>query len=428
MRALLAEDNVACQELLRSIVEEGGWEVAVAETGRRAIELLEQSKFNLLLLDLNLPELDGFEVMQKARVIAPEMKIVVISGSIGVPETVRAMRMGAYECVAKPFRVNELLEILQRISLPFHAQPTPSESQSDMVAVSGPMRELCAMLQNIARSRTSTVLITGETGSGKEVVAQRLHVLSDRKDKPFVAVNCSAIPASLIESELFGHEKGAFTDAKATRKGYFEAASDGTLFLDEIGDLPLDLQTKLLRVIQERSFRRVGGTSEIPLNARIIAATHVDIPTAVRSGRFREDLYYRLAVIPVHLRPLRDRIADIMPLADRFLRHFAQEMKCEPPPIMDDHRRMLETHAWPGNVRELRNVMERYVLLNGKLEFVQATRDPRGESSTGEAGKVSSAPVDENERNMIYAMLLKKLLASEKIDLPTGTPNKGVGV
>lgn len=424
MRALLAEDNLACQELLKSIVEEGGWEVAVAETGRQAIDHMEAGKYDILLLDLNLPDMDGFEVMQKARMLSPEMKVVVISGSIGVPETVRAMRMGAYECVAKPFRVNELLDILKRLYVPFSPQPTAQESQSEMIAVSSQMRELNNTLQHIARSRTSTVLIHGETGSGKEVVAQRLHNLSERHDKPFVAVNCSAIPASLIESELFGHEKGAFTDAKATRKGYFEAAGDGTLFLDEIGDLPLDLQTKLLRVLQERSFRRVGGTSEIPLNARIITATHVDLPKAVRSGRFREDLYYRLAVIPLQLYPLRERITDIMPLADRFLRHFAKEMKVDPPPLNDDHRRMLEAHSWPGNVRELKNVMERYVLLNGRLEFVQGTRDLR--ENAGDPNKVSSAPVDENERNMIYAMLLKKLLASEKIDLPI--PPKSVGV
>jgi DNA-binding NtrC family response regulator len=412
MRLLLADDNPLCCDIIQSIASSLESELEVVQDGKSLIEALATNTFHALFLDINLPEADGFELLQKVRNLAPDVKVVVISGSIGIPETVRAMKLGAFDCLTKPLNVQELQELLTRLA-GLVASLQGNASQSDMIAVSQPMRKVRAMIGNVAKSRATTVLITGETGTGKEVVANRLHKCSDRRDKPFVAVNCSAIPASLIESELFGHEKGAFTDARGQHKGYFEMAGDGTIFLDEIGDMPLELQSKLLRVLQERAFRRVGGTQEIPLLARVVAATNRNLAQEVRRGQVREDLYYRLAIIPIDLLPLRDRPDDIIPLAKRFLTCFAQEMKCDPPELKDEHCHLLQAHAWPGNVRELRNVMERFVVMNGHLEFVASTRDLQGVQRPQSAEEFSST-LSEAERNGICDLLLKKLLAEER--------------
>lgn len=406
--------------MLQMAIQQQGWMVTIANTGSQAVEMVEHNTYDAMLLDINLPEMDGFEVLQRVKRVSADMKIIIVSGSIGVLETVRAMKLGAFEALPKPFNINTLLEILRKISLtktPAKETADPANhSDNEMMAVSNPMREVAMKLRTIARSRTTTVLITGETGTGKEVVARRLHRSSDRRDKPFVAVNCSAIPVTLVESELFGHEKGSFTDAKATRKGYFEAAGDGSIFLDEIGDLTLELQSKLLRVLQERNFRRVGGTQEIPLEARVIAATNVDLAAAVRQGRFREDLYYRLAVIPIHLLPLRERPADVIPLAENFVKHFSKDISGEIPTLTDENKAILQKHTWPGNVRELRNVIERFVLMDGRLEFVTSTRDLENNGVQQVIEQVQrtkgETPIGEDERQMIYT-LLQKLLTKD---------------
>jgi len=419
MRVLIAEDNQLCRELLQEAIESLGWEVVHADSGTRALAVLEAEQPDILLLDINLPEKDGFEVLQHARRIAPQTKVIVISGSIGVLETVRALKLGACDALPKPFDINILVETLKRIAVVSASECEGGVNDGEMTVVSRPMREVSRRLRTIAKSRTTTVLITGETGSGKEVVAMRLHRTSEASDKPFIAVNCSAIPPSLVESELFGHEKGAFTDARATRKGYFEAAEDGTIFLDEIGDLSLDLQSKLLRVLQERTFRRVGGTQELPLQARVITATNVDLAAAVRAGRFREDLYYRLAVMPIHLLPLRQRPEDIVPLAETFLAQFVKEMKCQIPMLTEEHKSMLNNHTWPGNVRELKNVMERFVLMEGRLEFVPSTRDfkaPEGGNLPSLTPAVQTQSVEESERKMIYSLLLKRFLSEQQTE------------
>ncbi len=361
------------------------------------------------MLDLNLPDMDGSELIRRIRARSVETKIIVISGSIGVSETVDLMKIGVYHCFTKPLAIDAVCEIIRKTQAT--TQPPAPESQSELVAVSVPMQEVNRSLRAIARGKTTTVLITGETGTGKEVVARRLHRLSERREKPFVAINCSAIPAKLIESELFGHEKGAFTDARATRKGYFESAADGTIFLDEIGDLSLELQTKLLRVLQERSYRRVGGSVEIPLQARVIAATNVDLAKAVKGGKFREDLYYRLAVIPIHLLPLRQRHADISPLAERFVRHLSKELNCEAPVLTEEQKARLCKHHWYGNVRELRNVMERFVLMGGQIEFISAARED-DEIAPPPPAELPTSAIDNDERKMIYSMLLKEILDS----------------
>jgi len=394
------------------IVEQLNWEADIAESGTCALHAISEKSYDILLLDIALPEVDGFEVLKEVRKSSPDIKVILISGCIGVEETVRAMKLGASDCSQKPFKVEEIREKLLKVALTL---PSASESSREMIAVSISMRDTTRLLKRVSLSHSTTVLITGETGTGKEVIAQRLHKMSMRCEKAFVAVNCSAITASLVESELFGHERGAFTDARAMRKGYFEQAGDGTVFLDEIGDMTLELQSKLLRVMQERTFRRVGGTEEIPLKARIIAATNVDLASAVRAGKFREDLYYRLAVIPIHLRPLRERADDVLPLAERFIRHFSSEMRIAQPELTPENKGMLLAYTWPGNVRELRNVIERFVLMEGCLEFA-GTAQPVSESVArpvaGANGlkQLEGSTINVTERKMIYEFLLQKLL------------------
>jgi len=412
MRVLIADDNAYCCDFLKAVVEQMNGEADIALTGAAAKAAIARKQYDFLLLDLVMPDTDGFELLKHVKQASAETKVILISGCIGVNETVRAMQLGACSCIAKPFKIEEVRDILLKF-LP--AKSAAAESNMDMVAVSQPMRETKRMISRVSKSHATTVLITGETGTGKEVIAQHVHKASDRRERPFVAVNCSAIPASLIESELFGHEKGAFTDARATRKGHFEAAGEGTVFLDEIGDMSMELQSKLLRVLQERSYRRVGGTEEIPLKARIIAATNVDLATAVQAGKFREDLYYRLAVIPIHLRPLRERTEDILPLAERFIRHFASEINSLAPELSPEHMCTLIAYNWPGNVRELRNVIERYVLMGG-LQFFAAARPlaPKVTADANSLKQFDESAVAESERKMIYEFLLHKLVAPNK--------------
>ena len=370
MRVLIAESVPAAAVLLRLALQPLNWDVSTVTSGKQVLELISTQSYDIAIIELNLSEVDGLEILRQARHLAPTMKCILASASLGIDETVRAMKLGAYHCCAKPYRLAEILDLLQNIT-PV-APPEDGQPGGDIVAVSKTMRELLRTLRVVGRSRASTVLLTGETGSGKEVVARTLHQLSEQRGGPFVAVNCSAIPATLIESELFGHEKGAFTDARLTRKGYLEAAGEGTLFLDEIGDLPLELQSKLLRALQERTFRRVGTPQELPFRARVIAATNVDLAQAVAEKRFRADLYYRLAVIPIHVLPLRERQEDILPLAEVFIRQFGRELGGVAPELTAAHRQQLLAYPWPGNVRELRNVIERFVLIDGRLEFLRA--------------------------------------------------------
>jgi two-component system nitrogen regulation response regulator NtrX len=414
MRILVVDDNESVIDTLGFAFRDLGWTVDVATNGLSGLNLVSSNQYDVILQDLGLPDIDGADLLRKIRPLAVHAKIIVISGSMGVSETVQVMKLGAYHCFSKPLNLQSICATIKEIAA--HCAPVPAnESSLELVAVSAPMQETYRNLRAVARGKTTTVLITGETGVGKEIAARRLHRLSDRRDKPFVAINCSAIPATLIESELFGHEKGAFTDARATRKGYFEAAADGTIFLDEIGDLSLELQTKLLRVLQERTFRRVGGTTELPLQARIVAATNVNLAKAVKDGKFREDLYYRLAVIPIHLQPLRERREDILPLAERFIRHLAQESDCPAPALSAEQTQRLLNHKWYGNVRELRNVMERFVLTDGQLEFFSAGHSDLHAAVTDTPAEQSPkvpAAIDADERKMIYSVLLKELLNS----------------
>ena len=416
---LIVEDNQGCAECLTDLIKENGWSVEVASSLDRADKLVTSRPFDVVLLDLNVEGQDGFALLEKIDRMRLNTKTIMISGSMGVRETVRAMKLGAWHCFPKPINSQELVNFLKCVVsgiLP-HSEPNELGGKVDLIGTSEPMMNVKKTLRQIGKAKKATVIITGETGTGKEVVARWLHE-NARSGKPMVAVNCSAIPASLIESELFGHEKGAFTDARSTRRGVFEMAGDGTLFLDEIGDLPLEYQAKLLRALQERSFRRVGGTQEIPLLATIVAATNVDLADAVKKGKFREDLYYRLSVIPVHLPPLRKRANDIILIADYFLKHFAAENDAGVLRLSESDKQQLMGHKWPGNIRELRNVMERLVLF-GRIDFSSGQRASISESrmpavtlADAPGAKPSNLGPDE-ERRALYSILLKNLMADD---------------
>jgi DNA-binding NtrC family response regulator len=355
MVALIEDDPVMGGALAQRLVLEG-YRVAWSRTGREALASLAADPPHAVVCDIRLPDLSGEEVFAALRPSLPDTPVVFVTGHAGIDQAVRLVKAGAADYLAKPFEVRVLLERL--------AEVIRAPATTGALGVSAAMRRAEATLRRVAEL-DSTLLLTGESGVGKEVAGRFVHAISARGDRPFVAVNCAAIPDTLIESALFGHERFAFTGAERAHTGFFEEAADGTLFLDEIGDLPAATQTKLLRVVQERAFLRLGATRPIALRARLVCATHVDLPAAVRAGKFRQDLYYRLAVIPVDLPPLRARSDDILPLLRAFLMEFTVTFARDLRGIASDAERMALAHAWPGNVRELRNRVERAVALAG---------------------------------------------------------------
>ncbi|MCW8130132.1 MAG: sigma-54-dependent Fis family transcriptional regulator [Planctomycetota bacterium] len=371
-RVLVVDDDAAIRTLFLDLLAHMGFQGDAAGCGAEALAKIEKDPPSVMLLDLNLPDMDGLEVLKRSRNTHRHIRSILISGSLAVEDAVEAMRHGAFHCLTKPVSLKQLEQYLKEASSgivihkEIHCNNLPT---LPMIVASPAMKHVTNILEKVSRSPTTTVLITGETGTGKEVVARCLHHLSNRRGGNFVAVNCAAIPESLIESELFGHERGAFTDAKSFRKGLFEEAEGGTLFLDELGELPMAMQSKLLRALQERVIKRVGGAKDINVDVRVIAATNVDLQKAVRDGKFREDLFYRLMVIPLHVPPLRSRREDIMALAQHFFHQFAKEFNRPARAISEDDKKKMLEYAWPGNIRELRNCIERTVLLD--LEHVE---------------------------------------------------------
>jgi len=351
-------------------LEERGFEVVEAATGERALELLDQFAFDIVITDLRLPGIDGTRVIETARERYPGIVAIVITGYGTVKDAVDAIKRGASDFIAKPFQFDELIHVLQKAleqrrltseNAYLRSQLEEKNQFGGILGKSAPMKKLFHMLETVARSN-STILITGETGTGKEVVARAVHHNSPRRQHRFVALNCSAIPETLLEAELFGHVRGAFTGAVGARQGRFEQAHKGTLFLDEVGTMSTALQMKLLRALQEREFERVGDNQTIKVDVRVIAATNSELARLVAEGAFREDLYYRLNVIPIHLPPLRDRRDDIPILSKHFLEKFAAGGQMH---ISQGAMRVLMAYAWPGNVRQLENAIERAVTLGG---------------------------------------------------------------
>jgi two-component system response regulator HydG len=368
---LVADDDPGLRESLERTLTREGFRVVLASDGRAALERLQGGDIDLVLTDLKMPGLTGIELLRAARTIAPDVSVILLTAFGTVEEAVRAMKDGAYDFVTKPFRREQLVKLidkaLERRALieknrALQQQLDDLRARGQMLGVSPAFRRMMTLVEQVADS-SATVLIQGESGAGKEGVARAIHEGSSRRAGPFVAVNCAALPETLLESELFGYEKGAFTGAAGRKEGRFELADGGTLFLDEVADLSAVTQPKILRVLQEGEFERVGGTRTIRVDVRIVAATNQDLAQMVRDKRFREDLYYRLNVITVTVPPLRERREDIRVLALHFLRVYAAKNNRRLEGLTDEAIRRLEAYAWPGNVRELENVVERGVVL-----------------------------------------------------------------
>ena len=373
-RVLVVDDERRQRDILQMILEAEGYETTAAGNGRQALQAAEGGGFDVVLTDLKMPDLNGIELLSEILKLQPSPLVVLMTAHGTIDSAVDAMRKGAFDYLTKPLEKDELLLVLRRAmerthlvreNRMLHEQLRDRFRVENIVGAHGSMQDVFRMVHKVAAS-TSTVLIYGESGTGKELVARALHHESDRRGRPFYAVNVAALPESILEAELFGHEKGAFTGAEMRKIGLFEQASGSTLFLDEVGDLKRDLQVKLLRALQEREILRVGGTERIRIDVRIVAATNQELERAVREGRFREDLYYRLNVIPIVLPPLRDRRTDIPLLVDHFLAKYAGSRSRG---VSEDALKTLMAYDWPGNVRELESVIERALLL-GEGELI----------------------------------------------------------
>jgi two-component system response regulator AtoC len=370
---LIIEDEKLIRWSLIQRFHEEGYVTAEAETGKDGLALMEETTFDLIMLDYKLPDTTGLQVLRQIRQLDTDVVVIMMTAYSNVEDAVEAIRLGAYDYVAKPFRIDELMMTvekgleatrLKRQVRDFRRQIQEKFGTGRIIGRCPAMQALMQTVQDVAAGGSSTVFLRGASGTGKDLVAKVIHYNSERADRPFMNITCTALAENLLESELFGHEKGSFTDAKSQKKGLLELADGGTVFLDEVGDMPPGLQAKLLRFLEERAFRRVGGVSDIEVDVRVIAATNRDIETAVKEGRFREDLFYRVNIIPITLPPLCERGDDIELLTNHFLAGFAQEFRKEITGLTEAAWQTLKSYTWPGNVRELRNAIERAVLLS----------------------------------------------------------------
>lgn len=371
IKILIIDDDVKMLELLEKVLLRKGYLVEVTSKPREALEKFESDGFDIVVTDINMPEINGLEILRQIKSISPNTIVIMITAFATVSSAVESMKLGAYDYIIKPFNMEEFVLIIQRaaeqVELKKEVEFLRKEIQQrysfgNIIGKSPQMQRVFNLIKQVANTN-SNVIIYGKSGTGKELVAKAIHYNSPRKDKPFIAVNCSAIPESLLESELFGHEKGAFTGAVSSRKGLFEEANGGTIFLDEIGDMSLAMQAKLLRVLEEKEIRAVGSDKPKKVDVRVIAATHKDLEKAVKEGTFREDLFYRLNVIPIYLPELRERVEDIPLLVEYFLKKYNEEAK-KNVRISKEALACMMKYSWPGNVRELENLIERLVVLS----------------------------------------------------------------
>lgn len=371
-RVLIVDDELNIRRILQASFDKNGWMALTAESGDEALRLLARERIDCVLTDVTMPGMSGYELQKEVAERYPDIPVVIMTAYGTIPQAVEAIRSGAFEFVTKPFDLDSVKKTIQ-LALdgcePGAKKPSgkgrkkPShEVERTFIAESPAMKEILEMVGQVADSR-ATVLVTGESGTGKEVVARMIHSLSARNANPFVAISCAALPETLLESELFGHEKGAFTGADSAKAGRFELADTGTLFLDEVGDIPMPIQIKLLRVLQEREFERLGSTKATRVDVRLVTATNRDLQEAVDDGTFRLDLLYRLQVVEIHLPPLRERKEDIQPLCEHFLAKYSAENGRSLAKVGTDALALLCAYEWPGNVRELENTMERATVM-----------------------------------------------------------------
>jgi two-component system response regulator HydG len=429
---LIVDDEDPLRASLVKTLRKEGYEVLEAPDGETALELIRREPVSVVLTDLKMPGMDGVQLLKAIKAISPEVEVILMTAYGTIETAVEAMREGAYDYIEKPLRRAEVLktvanamerQVLLMENRYLHQQLQDARGVKRIIGQSEPMRRVMEIVQQVAPS-SATVLIEGESGTGKEVIANAIHYSSPRRDKPFIKVSCAALPETLLESELFGYERGAFTGAEKRKPGRFELADGGTLFLDEIGLMPLHLQVKLLRVLQEHEFERLGGTQTIKVDVRLIAATNVDLAEAVRNGLFREDLFYRLNVINIKLPPLRERKEDIPLLVDHFIRLYSEKNSKPLRGISKHAMAALIRYNWPGNVRELENVIERAVVLS-KDEVIDEGDLPRHIVEQEEEPRTITIPIgttmDEVERIVIEETLKhtkgNKMLAAKLLGI-----------
>jgi len=439
-KILIVDDEAFIRENVERILQEDGYSVVGAANGKEALELVAEEDLDLVLLDLNLGNEDGIAVLKTLKVSDPELLVIIITGFGSVESAVDALKLGAFHYMKKPFKADALRVI---VKLALQTQSLKREVRNfrkgdlelfekvTIVGASTEFKEMIHQVKEIARYPASTVLITGESGTGKELVAKAIHHLSDRCEAPFIEINCASLPLNLLESELFGHEKGSFTDARQRKIGLFEEADKGTIFLDEMGEMDPAMQSKLLRVLEEKKLRRVGGTKNIDIDVRVIAATNRNLQVAIRDGSFREDLYYRLNVFPIRIPPLRERREDVPVLAKFYLARYNRAFSRNFQEISPEALQLMEAYNWPGNIRELKNIIERICIMhNGPMlrpeylprEISQQDRATAQAISTellGDLGleatiealekKIIASALNTSHSNVLQAALLLKI-------------------
>ena len=417
---LIVDDELEMRALVKDVLEEEGHRVTIAESGRDALQRLSEGEYAVVLTDLRMQGMQGLELLSLIKKTYSDINVILMTAFGSVETAIEAMKQGAYDYLIKPVKNDELIRVTARAVREVHLRREVQRLRREVLkeysfhqilGKSKPMQVVFDLIRRVADSPTN-VLITGESGTGKELVAKALHYNSDRRDAPFVPVNCAAIPEALLESELFGHMKGSFTDAKSDKRGLFEEAHGGTLFLDEISEMPFMLQAKLLRAIQEREIRRVGATRPLSVDVRIIAATNLNLVDEVKSKRFREDLYYRLNVIEIRLPPLRDRKEDIPLLVEAFFRRCTESGRKAVTGMTESALALLIDYPWPGNVRELENVVERAVTLArdvqiGPEDLPPAILGARGDRRLIDEAAERTLPLSEVEKEYILRILEK---------------------
>ncbi len=440
VRVLVAEDETIARENLVHVLARKGWEAVPAENGAAAVRALEEGDFALVITDMRMPDMDGMQLLERVRSTSPDTEVIIITGYASIEAAVESIRKGAYQYLAKPIRLDEVTLMAEkalekrrlRLEVRSLRQRLEAADTPIIIGQSPVMRNLKAQIAQVAPV-DCTVLVLGETGTGKELVARALHAASPRRDKRFLAVNCASLTEDLLSNELFGHEKAAFTGAQAAKRGLLEAAAGGTFFFDEVGDMPLSMQANLLRVLETRTLLRVGGTVEVPVDVRVVAATNKNLQQMVMEGSFRRDLFYRLNVMTLQVPPLSERREDVILLASFFANRFASALRKNITDIADDVLDVLAAYAFPGNVRELENLMERAVVLcNGEsIEMAHLPPELRAESHLVRPSAQDGftfddvVSLDENERRYLAWVLERtrgnKTRAAEVLGLNRGS-------